>query len=86
MIIENLENLTFEVTDDDELGFITVVITDPSIPVIVGTLRIAKTRAEAFLDSLKIVCREIHSTFEVNDKATTKFDNKTSGTLEFRDA
>ena len=85
MIIENLDNLTFEVTDDDVTGFVTVVLTDPSGPTTVGTFRIAKTRASAFLDALKVVCREIHNVFEENHKATTRFDNKTSGTLEFRE-
>lgn len=86
MIIEDLDNLTFDVTNDDGTGFITVVVNDPSIPLVVGTLRIAKTRSDAFLEALKVVCREVHSVYEENHKATVKFDNQTSGTLEFRDA
>ena len=86
MNIENLDSLVFEVTNDDETGLVTVILTDPSGPTVVGTLSIAKTRAAAFLNSLQVVCREIHGVFEENHKATTKFDDQASGTLEFRDA
>lgn len=86
MIIDNVENLTFEVTNDESSGLVTIVLTDPSGPTVVGTLRIAKTRADAFLETLKVVCREVHGVFETNDKATAKFEDQASGTLEFRDA
>jgi len=86
MIIDNIDVLSFEVIDDAESELISIEVTDPSVPEVVGTLRIAKSRSIGFLNALQVMSREVHSVYEVNEKATTRFDNKTTGTLEFRDA
>lgn len=86
MIIDNLDSLRFNTYDDETSGLVTIEVIDTVGDTVIGTFRIAKTRSIAFLDSLKVICREIHNTFETNHKATTRFDNQTSGTLEFREA
>lgn len=85
MLIDNIDSLTFVMTDDEETGLMTIELTDPSGPTVVGTFRIAKPKADAFLGSLKILAQEIHGVFEESTKATTRLDNKISGTIDFRD-
>jgi len=83
MIIDNIDSLTYTVSDNDTENTITVVFSNPAVSEEVGTLRIAKPKAEAFLQSLRTICREIHGVFEDRQKAIVNLDDKLSGTIEF---
>ena len=86
MMIDNLDKLTFDVGENDETGLTIVTFSDPETLNVLGSLSINRERADAFLDVLKTIFRETHGAFEINQKATARFENRTTGTLEFRDA
>lgn len=86
MFVDNASRISFTVEGADPLvDVVTVTLTNIDTSEEIGVLRVNKNKAAPFLESLQEVLREVYDVFQDKTLATTRFDNKTQGTINFRD-
>ena len=79
MIIDDLDNIKFKVSVDDNISIKLYNISDVEL----GELRIKKERMSSLLEALKTISRENYSVFEQHDKLSAKIENKDEGLIQF---